>query len=107
MEQSKQTEAPQSVSKTIERLSQGGIQEVTSKIQIDLGRNKFDEAQQNQGQIVVSMGIAVEYLYQAEEKMIQTDNIRQENMIDKLTRWEDLVLDTSTVLIYQTNLKSQ
>ena len=58
MEQSKQTEAPQSVSKTIERLSQGGIQEVTSKIQIDLGRNKFDEAQQNQGQIVVSMGIA-------------------------------------------------
>ena len=73
MEQSKQTEAPQSVSKTIERLSQGGIQEVTSKIQIDLGRNKFDEAQQNQGQIVVSMGIAVEYLYQAEEKMIQTN----------------------------------
>ena len=107
MEQSKQTEAPQSVSKTIERLSQGGIQEVTSKIQIDLGRNKFDDAQQNQGQTVVSMGIAVEYLYQAEEKMIQTDNIRQENMIDKLTRWEDLLLDTSTVLIYQTNLKSQ
>ena len=107
MEQSKRTEAPQSVSKTIERLFQGGIQEVTSKIQIDLGRNKFDDAQQNQGQTVVSMGIAVEYLYQAEEKMIQTDNIRQENMIDKLTRWEDLLLDTSTVLIYQTNLKSQ
>ena len=46
---------------------------MTSKIQIDLGRNKFDDAQQNQGQIVVSMGIAVEYLYQAEEKMIQTN----------------------------------
>ena len=73
MKQSKRTEAPQSVSKTIERLFQGRSQEVPSKIQIDLGRIKFDDAQQNQGQIVVSMGIAVEYLYQAEEKMIQTN----------------------------------
>ena len=47
-----------------------------------MDRNKFDEAQKNQGQVVTSMVIAVEHLYQAEEKMIQTDDIRLENMID-------------------------
>ena len=81
------------MSKTIEQLLQRGIREIISKIQIDLDRNKFDEAQKNQGQVVTSMVIAVEHLYQAEEKMIQTDDIRLENMIDKLTKWEDQLGD--------------
>ena len=96
LQQSGHAESAQSVTKTIEQLFQGGIREMISKIQIDLDRNKFDEAQKNQGQVVTSMVIAVEYLYKAEEKIIQTDDIRLENMIDKLTKWEDQLRDPST-----------
>ena len=102
LQQSGHAESAQSVSKTIEQLFQGGIREMTSKIQIDLDRNKFDEAQKNQGRVVTSMVIAVEHLYQAEEKIIQTDDIRLENMIDKLTKWEDQLRDPFTA-----NLSSQ
>ena len=95
LQQSGHAKSAQSVSKTIEQLFQGGIREMISKIQIDLDRNKFDEAKKNQGQVVTSMVIAIEHLYQAEEKIIQTDDIRLENMIDKLTKWEDQLGDPS------------